>query len=119
MFDHTITVEVNGTDYEVEFEFEASYTPANRSGHPDNWTPEEGDCDFNISSISEDGESVMEFMTSNLLTQFEEKVYEWVSENGVQYLEDYNEECKGEAMIDAQRDYYDDPRDDYAWNGPY
>jgi hypothetical protein len=119
MFDHTITIEVDGTEYEVEFEFEASYTPANFSGHPDNWTPSEGECDQNIYSIYEDGEDVSNSMESELRSQIEVKVREWVEQNGVQYLDDYNEECRGEAMIDAQRDYDDDPRDDYAWDGPY
>jgi hypothetical protein len=107
-----------GTEYEVEIDFDADYTPANSNGHPDNWTPAEGDSSCKIISISLNGVDTTDTIPPEIREELDSLAEEWVAENGVEYINEYNEECKAEAMIDAMDDF-DDPRDDYAWDGPY
>jgi hypothetical protein len=103
--------------YDVEFEFDAYYTPANFNGHPDNWSPAEGDASSNIQTVWKDGKEVkFESLSAEAQIKINNDVVDWVNDNGVDYIQEYNEECRAEAMIDA-RDDYDDFFD--AQCGPY
>lgn len=71
----TVTVEIHDVEVDVEVTFNPGwYTPAKLSGHPDSWTPAEGEC-AEIESIIltlESGRKVN--LTDRLSTKAKERV---------------------------------------------
>ena len=94
-------------DVHVEVEYDGGwYQSGCRSGHPDNWTPDEGE-DPEILSVKIDGN------------------HEILSEITPSMLADLTARCaedqKGQDEPDYEPDYddaYDDPAHDYIYEGP-
>jgi len=122
MPEQTITVyDQNDIEYEVEFEFSASYTPGRLSGPPEDCYPPDYEQDHNIISLSrldEDGPVSLEIDKLDKETQqaINDKVEEWVSDNGLDQLQDEWDDAYADAHCDDDRDY-----DDYfdSCCGPY
>ena len=93
-------------DIEVEFEFSAYYTPARINCRVEDSYPEEGDSEFEILVVKLDGKEVeMSFINSNIKKTINDSVEEWVSENGLEAIEEHNDECRAEAQYEARYDY--------------
>jgi len=65
-------------DIEVEVDYNPGYFQAGcRSGHPDNWTPDEGENpEITSVKILEGGHDITHLFTGKLLRQLEDKAWE-------------------------------------------
>jgi len=95
-------------DYEVEFEFSASYTPAKLDGPWEDCYPEDGNSEFEILTVKRDGVEVeFDSLDNEVKLSLRQSVDEWVEENGLQAIQDDIDECRGEAQYDAMMDAED------------
>ena len=96
-------------EYEVTFDFEASYTPAKLHGPPEDCYPADFDSDFNITKVEKNGE-VVEFKTlpDDVRAKINAEVDEWIGDEGLKAQEEDN--------FDPPDDYddYDDLPDYYV-----
>lgn len=95
MLEKTISIEnFNETtemldEYFVTFDFYVTYIPANFSGHPDRWSPDESDYDYVIKKvILNDEEIEYDNLTEDLKKQITKGVLKWVWNCGLQVMKD-------------------------------
>jgi len=108
-------MEMEELEYEVTFDFYAYTIPARRTGHPDNWTPADGDSDWDIEKVTL-GEDEIEWedLDEDVKTKINTEVEEWVNKNG-------EEACEDDVDYEPDYDDYDDLPNDFVPAGydPY
>ena len=108
---HEIAVyDDNDNEYLVEFEYSASYDPGYSYGPIENHTPPDEDHDYNILTITDPvGRDVTEELENHeFITN---PVNEWVIDNGLEAIKEYNSECYAESVMASRDmgDYYYGP----------
>lgn len=85
-------------DYEAEIDFYAYFIPACVLALPEDCYPAEGDSGWELIGVKQDGIEVdYATLPPEVKEKISEKIQEWVDENGIDYIQDYNEECQAEA----------------------
>jgi hypothetical protein len=93
---------------EINFDFSAYFTPARINCAVEDSCPEEGDSSWEIQKVTEDGKEIeLSSLSKSIQELIDTEVQEWVDENGLQEIEDDEDERRGEAQYDAQEDAAD------------
>ena len=112
----TICIQRDDEDLELYIFGDAEgFTPGNRRGHPDNWTPDEGggSCVEGI-FLDEDANKPWDGTLTKEETQEAEEALMGQLEEDYRDAEEAAAEAKAEARAEAEMDRYDDDYGDYG-----